>query len=293
MSMPSRSTSNLPSNRCFLVFSDLDGSLLDHRTYSYQDALPQLRMLQRLGIPVIPATSKTRVEIEFLRAQLGNTGPFIAENGAAVYIPKGYFECQPADTVERGGYWVHELAASRDKWLNLLSELLEQFPQEYDYFYQAGTAGIMQMTNLTRARAMAANQREYSEPVKWRGDDDRKAEFIACLQSRGACVQSGGRFLAISGECDKGKALAWLRQIYQKSKTDRLWHDLAIGDSDNDRTMLEVAETALLVRSPVHDYPQLSRSDGVLISKDFGPTGWGEGVARWLQHHQIGHKTGL
>ena len=48
----------------FLVFTDLDGSLLDHNTYSYLDARPQLYALERLGIPLIPATSKTRVEIE-------------------------------------------------------------------------------------------------------------------------------------------------------------------------------------------------------------------------------------
>ena len=53
--------------RQYLVFTDLDGSLLDHHNYSYSDALPQLRQLERRGIPVIPASSKTRVEIERLR----------------------------------------------------------------------------------------------------------------------------------------------------------------------------------------------------------------------------------
>ena len=280
---------NMPSNTCFLVFSDLDGSLLDHHTYSYLDAQPQLHMLEHREIPVIPATSKTRVEVEFLRAQLSNTGPFIVENGAAVFIPEGYFDRQPVDTVARDGYWVRELSASRDKWLNLLAELLEQFPQEYDYFFRAGTAGVMQMTNLPQERAVEANQREYSEPVKWLGGEERKTEFIACLQSHGACVQRGGRFLAVSGDCDKGRALDWLRQIYRASKPGSLWHDLAIGDSDNDRAMLEAAETALVVRSPVHDYPRLSRSDGVIFSTDYGPAGWAEGVARWLQRYQISH----
>jgi mannosyl-3-phosphoglycerate phosphatase len=280
---------NMPSNTCFLVFSDLDGSLLDHHTYSYLDAQPQLHMLEHRGIPVIPATSKTRVEVEFLRAQLGNAEPFIAENGAAVFIPQGYFDSQPDDTVERDGYWVRELSASRDKWLDLLAELLEQFPQEYDYFSRAGTAGIMRMTNLPQERAMEANQREYSEPVKWLGGEERKAEFIACLQSRGACVQRGGRFLAVSGDCDKGRALTWLRHVYRESKPGSLWHDLAIGDGDNDRAMLEAAETALVVRSPVHDYPRLSRSDGVIYSTDYGPAGWAEGVAHWLHSYQVSH----
>ena len=50
-----------------LVFTDLDGSLLDHHSYSYQAALPRLQQLEQLGVPVIPATSKTRAEIVHLR----------------------------------------------------------------------------------------------------------------------------------------------------------------------------------------------------------------------------------
>ncbi len=220
-----------PADTQFLVFTDLDGSLLDHHSYSYLDALPQLAVLERLGIPVIPASSKTRVEIEYLRAALSNVHPFIVENGAAVFIPVGYFDSQPDATVEREGYWVREFSAPRDKWLGILQALNSEFPGEYDYFFQAGTAGIERMTNLPEARALESNQREYSEPVQWLGDEVRKAEFVSCLRSRGASVLQGGRFLAVSGDCDKGRALAWLRRVYQLSKSGAVCHDLAIGDS--------------------------------------------------------------
>lgn len=278
---------NLPADKQFLVFTDLDGSLLDHHTYSYADALPQLAILEQLGIPVIPATSKTRREIEHLRATLDNAHPFIVENGAAVYIPVGYFDSQPVATVEREAYWVREFSAPREKWLGILQALSSEFSGEYDYFFHAGTAGIMHMTHLPEERALEANQREYSEPVKWLGDEVRKAEFISCLQSRGASVLQGGRFLGVSGDCDKGRALAWLRQVYQQSEPATACHDLAIGDSGNDCAMLEAAETALLVRSPVHEFPVLQRADGVIFSTEFGPAGWAEGVARWLHSYQL------
>jgi mannosyl-3-phosphoglycerate phosphatase family protein len=278
-----------PADTQFLVFTDLDGSLLDHHSYSYLDALPQLAVLERLGIPVIPASSKTRVEIEYLRAALSNVHPFIVENGAAVFIPVGYFDSQPDATVEREGYWVREFSAPRDKWLGILQALNSEFPGEYDYFFQAGTAGIERMTNLPEARALESNQREYSEPVQWLGDEVRKAEFVSCLRSRGASVLQGGRFLAVSGDCDKGRALAWLRRVYQLSKSGAVCHDLAIGDSGNDCAMLEAAETALLVRSPVHKFPVLQRTDGVIFSEEYGPTGWAEGVACWLRGYQL-HK---
>lgn len=269
-----------------LVFTDLDGSLLDHHTYSYLDAQPQLHMLEHLAIPVILATSKTRAEIEYLRGELGNSYPFIVENGAAVFIPVGYFPTRPAAAVERDGYWICEMSAPRSKWLGLLQTLAGEYPGEFDYFHRAGVAGIQRMTNLPAERAAEANLREYSEPVRWLGDEVRKKEFVSRLRQAGASVQQGGRFLAVSGDCDKGRALVWLRGIYRESCPERACHDLAVGDSANDCAMLELAETALLVRSPVHEFPPLQRTAGVLRSTAYGPAGWAEGVMRWLQTYR-------
>ena len=270
-----------------LVFTDLDGSLLDHNTYSYHDARPQLYALERLGIPLIPASSKTRVEIEQLRRELGNTEPFISENGAAVFIPVGYFDGQPEETVVRDGYWVHEMSPPRARWLEMLAGLSGQFPQEFDYFYSVGPEGIARLTSMSLAQAEQANQREYSEPVHWRGSPERRMEFITAVEDCGAAVLQGGRFLSVAGQCDKGRALRWLRQQFQRAHPGQAWHYLAIGDSGNDCAMLDAAETALLVRSPVHGFPPLQRTSGIIRSESYGPEGWAEGVALWLETYRL------
>ena len=271
----------------YLVFTDLDGSLLDHHNYGYRDSLPQLRQLDSLGIPVIPASSKTRVEIERLRAELNNPHPFIAENGAATFIPVGYFDRQPADTVERNAYWIREMSQPRSAWLKILEELEIEFAGNYESFHRAGVEGIMRMTSLPRPRAEEANLREYSEPVKWFGDDKTRDVFLGRLQAAGAQVLQGGRFLSVCGDCDKGRALAWLRNAYCEAAGGARCHDIAIGDSRNDCAMLEAAETALVIRSTVHEFPPLQRSEGVIYSEDYGPAGWAEGVARWLHLQQL------
>ena len=267
----------------YLVFTDLDGSLLDHQTYSFRDSLPQLKRLERAHIPVIFTSSKTRSEIASLKTELGNNHPFIVENGAAVFIPENYFPAQPAQTSSCDGHWVYEMSEPRGRWLTLLAQLEDEFPEEFVCFYQAGTKGIVQMTSLSEAQAEQANTREYSEPVCWMGNEERKRQFVARLVELGATVLQGGRFLGVCGNHDKGRALAWLRSVYKTASHAAQVHDLAIGDSENDRAMLEVAETALLVRSPVHDFPHLDRgSDGVIYSNAFGPEGWAEGVIKWL-----------
>ena len=77
------------TDRQLLVFTDLDGTLLDHHTYRFQAASPALERLREAGIPVILNSSKTRPEMESLQQQLGIEAPFIVENGAAAIIPAG------------------------------------------------------------------------------------------------------------------------------------------------------------------------------------------------------------
>ncbi|MFV8818315.1 HAD-IIB family hydrolase [Haliea sp. E17] len=270
-----------------LVFTDMDGSLLDHHDYSFRPAQPLLRWLETAGVPVIPNTSKTRAELESLRRNLHNAHPFIVENGAAVFIPIGYFAQQPAETRTAGDFWVRELSAPRQRWLDVLAELEGEYPGEFTSFQRAGTAGVMALTGLPESSAAQANLREYSEPVSWLGDAPRREAFVEALRERGANPLQGGRFLTLAGDCDKGRALRWLRAAYLSAGYAEPVHDIAIGDSGNDIAMLETAETALVVRSPVHDFPQLERGDKTLYSTECGPSGWAEGVARWLE--DLGH----
>ncbi len=265
-----------------IVFSDLDGSLLDHDNYSFAAAKPALDLLQANKMPLVLVSSKTRAEIEGIREALGNEQAFIVENGAGVFIPKALVSDQPPGTTDKTRYWAYESSAARQHWLELIATVGKQFRGDYQTFFAAGVDGIREMTGLSLSESAAANQRDYSEPVAWLGSDSNKRKFVLALQAAGASVQQGGRFLSVSGDCDKGRALLWLKQQYQ------LWFqadavvDIAIGDSGNDVAMLEVADTALLIRSPKHSFPSLVRTGSVLRSEAFGPAGWAEGVAKWL-----------
>ena len=69
-----------------IVYTDLDGSLLDGTTYSYEPATPALAALREQGIPLVLVSSKTRAEMEPLRQRLDHRDPFIVENGGAVAV---------------------------------------------------------------------------------------------------------------------------------------------------------------------------------------------------------------
>ena len=67
-----------------VVYTDLDGTLLDHYTYAFDKALETIKALKAQGIPIVPCTSKTRTETVSLMQALELDNPMIIENGAAI-----------------------------------------------------------------------------------------------------------------------------------------------------------------------------------------------------------------
>lgn len=271
------------SSPLYLVVTDLDGSLLDHHTYSYAPARPALDLLEQLRIPVVLASSKTWAEMRALRDELGNEHPLIIENGAAVLVPVHYFADRPEGCCERDGYWLKEFAPPRGAWQALLSELHERFPGQFLDFARAGVEEIARMTDLPLEKAALANEREYSEPVQWRGDAVDRADFLEALEQGGARALQGGRFISVAGDCDKGQAWDWLRRCYSLAASGAPVYDLALGDGHNDLPMLKIAHRAVVIPAPDRSPPQVRRQQGVVSVSGVGPEAWTQGVQGWLR----------
>lgn len=72
-----------------VVFTDLDGTLLDRATFRFDAAMPALERLRKLGASVVLVSSKTQEEVEAWRQELQNLDPFAVENGGAVFAEHG------------------------------------------------------------------------------------------------------------------------------------------------------------------------------------------------------------
>ncbi|SES81882.1 HAD-IIB family hydrolase [Thalassotalea agarivorans] len=265
-------------NETPLIFTDLDGTLLDHFSYSFDAAKSTLSALKSRHIPVIPTTSKTAPELEELMGELSLSGPFIIENGAAIYMPEGYFPNKPQDAKTVGNYWVIELVEQAEVWRDIVSQLTPDYPELFTQFSQMSVENIAMLTELSHEKAALASQRGYGEPVFWQGTKGQLNQFIEDINKRGANVLIGGRFIHVSGRCNKGRAMLKLAQEYKNQYPGETFFTLATGDGENDVDMLNMSDIAGIIKSPVHKKPTLSRTEDVLISNHFGPAGWAEVV---------------
>jgi mannosyl-3-phosphoglycerate phosphatase family protein len=271
-----------------LVFTDLDGSLLDHYSYSHSAATTALKKLDELHIPLIANTSKTRVELEKFRRSINNHHPFICENGAAVNIPKYYFNKPPAGCHNQGDYWQRSFVEPRVTWQEKIAAIEKPFHGMFRTFQQMSIAEVMVATGLEETDAQLAMQREFGEPVQWLDKSslggDRQSQFIAALVAGGAQVLKGGRFIHVSGACDKGRSLTWLAQYYSDVRhPGAAVKTVALGDSNNDTAMLEAADYAVIVKSPCHDFPLINKQDNIIYTEKTGPAGWAEAIEHILE----------
>lgn len=267
----------------YFIFTDMDGTLLDHSTYSHEPADKMLQHLRQSNIPVIPTTSKTYAELILLRQQIGLDGPFIIENGAAIYIPVNFLRYQPEQTQLKNGFWVRQFTSPKSHWLKLLSKVSPDFKGCFEQFSTMTIGQICEATGLTEENAKLAAQRQFGEPILWLGSQSQKEQFVAALKEAGAAPLEGGRFIHASGDCDKGIALNWLMQQFRLQQPDTEAISIALGDSQNDIAMLESADIAVRILSPSHPPPELKRTDRIYTSTLQGPAGWNETLSQILQ----------
>lgn len=273
-----------------VIFTDMDGTLLNHHDYSHEAADELLNSLEELAIPVIPTTSKTFSELQDLRADLNNAHPFICENGAAIYIPVGYFSELIEPLSNKGEYLVKAFVEGRDHWRALLSELPTQMQELFVTFTSMGIKGVMELTGLARHQAEQSSDRQFGEPIQWLGNKSQLKQFTALIEQGGGKTLVGGRFVHVSGATDKGRAVQWLVQQYQQQWGVPL-ASIGLGDGGNDVAMLAAVDYPIIVRSPANEPPELPASatnhNQLITTDNYAPEGWVEGVSQVLSRLQI------
>jgi len=261
----------------YLVFTDLDGTLLDHETYAHEPASEALAELAARGIPVIPNTSKTIDEMLVWRTRLALDGPFIVENGSALVLPVDHPEW-PIDAAtgvrDERGFHVVTFGTTIATIKARLNELDVARRYDCDAFSQLDVAAVAAATGLDLAAATQAKARRFSEPLRWRDDDAALARLVAELAAAGLRAIRGGRFVHVIGDTDKGVALERTARLYAADGAGDVT-TIALGDSPNDAEMLNAADIAVVVRNPHASKPSLTR-DASLYTSAAGPGGWQE-----------------
>ena len=269
----------------WVLFTDLDGTLLDHGTYRWWAAWGTLELTRRRRVPLVIVTSKTRAEVLPILRSLRRREPFVVENGGAIYVPTGYFPFSlPGATQTRAGWLCNPLGTSRGRLLSALRRAAARTGARVRSFADMTVEEVAERTALRLTEARQAREREFDEPFVILENAARAwPRLRGEILRRGLNATRGSRFFHILGNNDKGVAVwkltTWLRRAHGREVCT-----IGLGDSPNDIPLLQAVDLAVIVARPGGRYdretlaavPRAQRAGGV------GPEGWNRAVLRLL-----------
>jgi mannosyl-3-phosphoglycerate phosphatase len=267
-----------------ILFTDLDGTLLNYPDYSFDAALPALALLREKDIPLIISSSKTRKEIEHYREKLANTHPFISENGGGIFIPTDYFDHKIMDissVFEENDYQVIRLGAEYPALREALYGLRKEGFQVKG-FGDMTVEEVAEIARMSIDEAKMAKLRDFDEPFLFDGSEEEIIRLIGSIRAKGFSF-TRGRFFHILGNSDKGKAVSILTRQYREKFGEII--TVAIGDSQNDITMLEKVDIPVLVQKSDGTYDDGITVNNLMKAEGIGPYGWKEAVMKIMSIH--------
>lgn len=259
-----------------IIFTDLDGTLLNHDNYSFDEAQEALELLKQKDIPIIFTTSKTKIEVELLQRKVGIKEPFITENGAAIFFPKEYKGFDLSFLKDHGEYKVLQLGKTYAQILNFYNQYKEEFGMFG--FSQMNLEEVSYYTGLDTEGSNFAKTRDFTEPFLL--EDPSKLENLKNLAlTYKIKITKGGRFYHLIGEKqDKGIAVKEAIKVFSKLFDSKI-NAIALGDGPNDIVMLENVDIPIAIQA--HDDSYIDVSISNLQKSSFkGPKGWNEMVLK-------------
>ena len=277
-------------HRPWILFADLDGTVLDTETYEPGPALEALEKCRKAGIPVIFSSSKTGAEIELYHQRYAPLpgSPFVAENGGGAFFPLDHWE-RPPGGEQKGRFWKVPLGARHEEVLKVLTAAARRMGMGIQTFSGMTPEEISLRTRLCLEEARLAGQRDFDEPFWIEACEGEKTlhAFQEAIETEGMRLTRGGRCYHVHGASDKGKAAQYVRQRYEHAMGDVC--AAAVGDAANDLPMFRAVDRAYLVQRADESYdPGIPKERNIRFVPGVGPSGFCHTVDDLLRHGRNG-----
>ena len=248
-----------------LIFTDLDGSVLDRDTFKFDQIKEFIKKLISSGIHIIPNSSKTEIEIIEFNEELGENLAYISENGSVI---NGLNLLNPN--------FPRKIILSREK-----KELIEIFKNKVPENLQNKCKFISTLNKddqinifgLSKTKLKNALNRKYTEPFLFEGNKNEKKDLKKILKENFLTIQEGGRVINLCDNVNKVKSMNRILKIYKKIESS--FKVIAVGDNYNDLDMLKNSDLPCLVFNDQFKEDQIN-IDNLIISNKPSPEGWAD-----------------
>jgi len=255
----------------FIIFSDLDGTLLD-KNYSFKGAEDTIKKIKKMKIPLVLCSSKTYEEIIRLRNKMNNNDPFIVENGGAIFIPENYFKKDFSYSYKKDSFKIIELLNKKISLKEILGKIAKEIDIKILTIDEMTIEEISELTGLSKNDAELAKKRRFSIPFLILNSDEKIPILKKKIKENKLYFTQGEKFYYITTST-KGKAVKKLLEIF-KDEFNKKIISIGIGDSYNDLPLLEAVDIPILMKKFSGKYEERINLPNLIKTKKSGPKAW-------------------
>jgi mannosyl-3-phosphoglycerate phosphatase len=268
-----------------LIFTALEGALVDPRTGSFAGAEEALSELEQQKIAFILLTTRTREEIDPIRRKMGHNHPFITENGGGIFFPDGYFSLRIPGSVRTARYLSITQGRPYAEVCEALDDIAEETAVGVAGFHHMSLREIADNTGLRPRSAELARAREFDEPFYFTSADDKAiARFVKAARERGFDTRRGRTFWHLSSGCDTARAVRTLSQLFREAAHIKL-SLVGIGGGKQDLRWLSAVDHAVLLpesreSTKPSEQPEATagRTKAIVMGDMPGAAGWSKTI---------------
>ncbi len=254
-----------------LLFTDLDGTLLNKKTFEFKAALDLVKNCIRKGINIIPNSSKTDLELDEICEDLDIPKVYISENGSCINGLNFL-----SNSLNK------EICLSRSKHIiykNFTENVDVKLRQKCLILENETLKHQIEILGLPENKIHKALNRKFSFPFIFEGNKVSEIELKKVVKKNGLKIQFGGRVLNLGDEVSKGNAMQKFVSLLSK-ETKKNYILICVGDNENDFDMLDKCDYPCLVKNG--PLKKVSFKNECIFSKQEAPYGWVEVVNKAL-----------
>ena len=260
-------------NSSILIFTDLDGTLLNRDTFKFDSIKIFLNELKNQNIIIIPNSSKNEDEIIEFNNEANFKFPFISENGSIIHN-LNYLSNEFPDKIMLAKN-VHEIQNIFDKNIN------QDLKSKCKVISNLTISEQIEIFGLPENKLKQVFKRTCTIPIKFEGNNEEKLRLKNILLENGLDFKDGGRVLNLGDRINKADAMKKIIFML-KNKFKFKPKTIAVGDNHNDIEMLKISDIPCLVKNDKFINKDLQIKN-LIISKQTAPEGWVEIVKLALE----------
>ena len=177
-----------------------------------------LAALARERIVIVLVSSRTRAQMESTRQAVGIFHPFIAEAGAAAFVPERYFSMELETTRKIGGYQALEFSAPYEQLVAIVRRAADRLGIGIAGFSDMSVEQVARECGMSLLDARLAKLREYREPFRLLSRNSiAERRLLRALETAGVVCTRQGDFFVAGTDYGLHQAVNELSALYRRA----------------------------------------------------------------------------